>query len=140
MKILIAAAAMGLMAGTAFAGEGNGDPFGMHMQSAPTPTAPLAFHGVPVYQNPYPFVVPHVAWNTVPPLPSNGDNAIVQTANSLPAGAADGTPPVMREQAFAAWRAHQNELRFAAAPAPASRVASAPAPRVASAPAAQPRG
>ncbi len=115
MKTLVAAVAMSLMAGTAFAGEGNGNPFPMAMQSAPTPTAPLAYRGVPVYQNPYPFVVPHVAWNTVPPLPSNGGNAIVQTANSLPVGAADGTPPVEREQELAAWQASRDRARLAAA-------------------------
>lgn len=91
MKTLIAAAAMSLVAGAAFAAEGNGDPFAYHATVQPVQTAPLAFRGTPASQNPYPFTVPMSGFNTVPLLPTNGSQGIVQTANSLPAGAAEGT-------------------------------------------------
>ncbi|GAC1343911.1 MAG: hypothetical protein NVSMB18_20580 [Acetobacteraceae bacterium] len=103
-KTLIAAATISLMAGYAFAGEGGGDPFAFRTSGAAVVTAPYA-HSPSASQNPFPFTVPSVSWNTVPVLPTNGANAIVQTANSLPVGFENGTPAYeFAQQVQAYWQ------------------------------------
>jgi hypothetical protein len=117
MKTLIAAAAMSLLAGAAFAGEGNGDPFPFAAPTRPVQTGPLAYHGVPAYQNPYPFSVPNVGWNTEAVLPTNGSQGVVQTANSLPAGFANGTTAYAGNTEFQTTR----QTRVATAVRPGTR-------------------
>ena len=90
MKTLIAAVALTLFAGAAYA-EGNGEPF------PNTATAGRAIslnaYQRPVggaYQNPYPFVAPGTPMVVDQVLPTNGSQGPVQTVNSLPQGFEDG--------------------------------------------------
>lgn len=103
-KTLIAAATLSLIAGAAFAGEGGGDPFAYRTSGPAVATAPYA-RSASASQNPFPFTIPSVSWNTIPVLPTNGANAIVQTANSLPAGFENGTPAYeFAQQVQAYWQ------------------------------------
>ena len=91
MKTLIATAALSLLAGAAFAGEGNGDPF---PYSAPGQVVSLKNYkqAAPAKQNPYPFTVPGTPMVIGQILPTNGSAGAVQTANSLPPGFENGVP------------------------------------------------
>ncbi len=90
MKILIAASAMTLLAGAAFAGEGQGNPF---PYQAPTQPYSLQHYkqAAGSAQNPYPFLVPGSSVNTAPVISPVGSAGEVQSANSLPPGFEDGT-------------------------------------------------
>jgi hypothetical protein len=91
MKTLIAAAALSLMAGAAFAGEGNGDPFPFRV-AGPTTYLNNYKQAAPASQNPFPFTVPGTPMVNNAVLPSNGADGVVQTANSLPQGFMDSAP------------------------------------------------
>ena len=86
MKTLIAAIVLSTIAGAAFAGEGNGNPFPYNAGSVTVQVAPSGYHAM--QEAPMPTVS---SLNSVPALPTNGSEGIVQTANSLPVGATDGT-------------------------------------------------
>ncbi len=91
MKMLIAATALTLVAGGAFAAEGQGNPFPFH--APPISVTMQGYKQLPgVSQNPFPFQVPGVRMSASPVLPSAGSDGVVQTANSLPAGFEDGAP------------------------------------------------
>lgn len=90
MKMLIAAAALSVIAGAAYAGEGEGNPFPYQ-----APTTPFSLNGYKqapgTSQNPYPFLVPGQAVaeeQVISPVGSAGEP---QSANSLPRGFEDGT-------------------------------------------------
>ena len=91
MKMFVMAAALAVVAGAAFAGEGNGDPFPFQ-----APTHPVSLNNykqaASASQNPFPFTVPGTASVADQVLPTNGSNGVVQTANSLPPGFEDGVP------------------------------------------------
>lgn len=91
MKTLIAAAALSLVAGAAFAGEGNGDPFPF-TAAGQVMTLNNYKQAAGANQNPYPFTMPGTRMVVGQVLPSNGSAGAVQTANSLPAGFSDGVP------------------------------------------------
>jgi hypothetical protein len=90
-RILLAAvAAFGFAAGAVQAGEGNQDPFppatdGTQVVSSPA-TPDTGSEAYPIFSGP---TVPVISGGV---LPSNGSEGIVQSANSLPRGFADGTP------------------------------------------------
>jgi hypothetical protein len=92
-KIIIAATVAALsLATTAFAGEGGRSP---------------AFTGAGLNSG-----LPTATFdNTV--LPQNGQNGSVETANSLPRGAMDGTVQVLQAQSVDRWYAQQADHRFA---------------------------
>ena len=103
---LIAASVFALMIGAAHAGEGNGEPF------------PNTAAGRSVIANQVlsdagsestPRFGPGVTLLTQGDLlPVNGSNGIVQTANSLPFGAAEGTVAYAQAQSMQRWAmAHQ---------------------------------
>ena len=89
MKTLIAATALTLVAGAAFAGEGHGDPFRFTAPPIAVSTQGAA-RAAAVTQNPFPYTTPGMAMNSSPVLPSSGSQGVVQTANSLPVGFEDG--------------------------------------------------
>ena len=88
MKILIAATALSLVAATAIAGEGGGNPFPF---AAPPVTTDNANYkqAASALQNPFPYRTPGVAV-TMSVLPTNGSEGAVQTANSMPPHFEDG--------------------------------------------------
>jgi hypothetical protein len=90
-KIIIAATVAALsLATTAFAGEGGRSPAAAGLNNG-LPAASFD--------------------NTV--LPQNGQNGSVETANSLPRGAMDGTVQVLQAQSVDRWFAQQADHRFA---------------------------
>ena len=90
MKTLIAASAMTLLAGVAFAGEGQGDPF---PYQAPTQAYSLQNYkqAAGSAQNPYPFLVPGAPGNSAQVIRPIGAAGEVQSVNSLPPGFENGT-------------------------------------------------
>lgn len=91
MKTLIAATALSLVAGAAFAGEGQGDPF--PFAAPPVSVSMQGYKQAPgTSQNPFPFTAPGQVVSTSAVLPSSGSNGVVQTANSLPPGFMSGPP------------------------------------------------
>lgn len=91
MKTLIAALALTVAAGTAFAAEGNGDPF---PYQAPGITTSLQGYkqAAGANQNPFPFSASTTTENADAILASNGSAGVLQTANSAPVGFMDGAP------------------------------------------------
>lgn len=94
MKTLIAATALSLVAGAAFAGEGQGNPFPFR-----APPIAVSIQGYQQEaggsQNPYPFTAAsRQRMTSMPVLPTAGSDGVMQTANSLPAGFEDGAPAV----------------------------------------------
>ena len=88
-KLIIAATVAAFsLATSAFAGEGAGDPF-------PYRAAPLVTN----FDN--------------ATLPENGQNGPVQSANSLPRGAMEGTVAYTQAQSVNHWYAQQADHRFA---------------------------
>lgn len=103
---LTAAALFGLMLAPALAGEGNGDPFPAHFGNltATTQTLPqVADTGSDAYPN-----VSGRPGSDLPSLlaevlPTNGSEGAVQTANSLPVGAEEGTVAYAQARSVQAW-------------------------------------
>lgn len=110
----LAASALALMLGAAHAGEGNGDPFpNTKAGRVVVANETLSSNGAEAYPS-FGRVVTVLTQGDV--LPSNGSEGMVQTANSLPAGALEGTVAYAQAQSVQRWvQAHQV--------APASRVA-----------------
>ena len=110
-KLIIAATVAALsLATTAFAAEGNGDPFPFRAPGVTNYTSNSPDVGsaqLPSYQG---GVV--TAWSQAT-LPENGQNGEVATANSLPAGAMDGTVAYAQGQRVQQYFAQQAEHRFA---------------------------
>ena len=105
MKKIIAAAAaiLTLAAVPAFAGEGNGDPFALRTPPIASTTVAAARPDTGAEDTPdmnVAFAQPE-AWIG---LAAGASEAIVQTANSLPAGTLDGTSAYARatRRSFAA--------------------------------------
>lgn len=93
MKTLIAATALSLVAGAAFAGEGAGNPF--PFTAAPISVSMQNYKRAPsASQNPFPFTAPGIAMSASPVLPTSGSDGVVQTANSMPVGFEDGVPGI----------------------------------------------
>ena len=100
-KIIIAATIAGLsLATTAFAGEGNGDPFGYHPGL------------VTVDDSAGSSTQAHAAFDNTT-LPENGSNGIVESPNALPRGALVGTAPYEQAQSVNRWLAQAADHRFA---------------------------
>jgi hypothetical protein len=113
-KLLIAAAAAALsLATTAFAAEGNGDPFPFRAPASPVAVTTARDTGAAQY----PAYNPRLSWSESSQLtlPENGSNGPVETANSLPRGAMDGTAAFMQAQSVNRWFAMQADHRFAQA-------------------------
>ena len=111
-KILITATVAALsLASTAFAGEGAGDPFPYRAPTTPTSVMMSADTG----SAQYPAFNPALSTPPLgePTLPENGQNGIVETANSLPKGAMDGTVQDRYAQSVNRWFASQATHRFA---------------------------
>ncbi len=88
ITILAVAGALSLIAGTAFAGEGNGNPFpfqGTAQIVGNSVANDTGSQGTPSFSGPSVVVT---AGGT---LPTNGSQSVVQTANSLPRGFENGT-------------------------------------------------
>ena len=104
-KIFIAASVFALMLGVAHAGEGNGDPFAdrtAHSVIANQVVSDTGSESTPTYGR----GVTVLTQGDV--LPTNGSNAIVQTANSLPSGFENGTVAYAQAQSVRRWAlAHQ---------------------------------
>ena len=114
-KIVIAATVAALsLATTAFAGEGNGDPFPFRAPASSfSASSPARDTGSAQYQG-YTLAQPSATFSNAT-LPENGQDGPVQTANSLPAGFANGTAAYMTAQSTDRWFAQQAEHRFAQA-------------------------
>jgi hypothetical protein len=106
MKSLVAAAALSLVAGTAFAGEGNGDPFPFQAPGNTVATATVA-HLPPHDTDPFPFRAPGVPWSAAQMLPGNGSDGSMQTANSLPPNFENGTSAYEQAQSVGRYLAQQ---------------------------------
>ncbi len=88
ITILAVASALSIIAGTAFAGEGNGSPFpfqGTAQIVANSVANDTGSQATPSFSGPSVIVT---AGGT---LPTNGSQSAVQTANSLPRGFEGGT-------------------------------------------------
>jgi len=88
VNILAVAGALSIIAGTAFAGEGNGNPFpfqGTAQIVANSVANDTGSQATPSFSGPSVIVT---AGGT---LPTNGSQSAVQTANSLPRGFENGT-------------------------------------------------
>ena len=115
---IAAAAALSLLAIRAVhAGEGNGEPFALRAPGVAA-TATPAF-AADTGSAAYPDLAGRPSWavatDSLDALPATGSEGTVQTANSLPRGAMDGT---------AAYAQAQSARRFLAQqPAPPSRTA-----------------
>lgn len=95
LKIITAVALLGLSLAPAFAGEGNGEPFrnnagtlGTHAALAEPAFADTGSAAFPSFAGRPGSNLTQFAGDI---LPANGSEAAVQTANSLPAGAEQGT-------------------------------------------------
>ena len=119
MKIVIfaAVAGLGLAMGTAFAGEGAGDPFPFRAPGVVTFTKGMAV--LPgVATDPFPFRANGTVTTTAmseQTLPMNGSQDTVQTANSLPFGFENGTVAFARKESVEQYRAAQLARQVAAA-------------------------
>lgn len=104
--ILTAIAILGLAAAPAFAGEGNGDPF-PNRQVATTRILRPAF-SADVGSNQFPSIAGRPGSNLPllagAVLPSEGSEAPVQTANSLPRGFEEGTVAYAQARSINAWQ------------------------------------
>ena len=138
-NILLVAAVLGPFAGAAFAGEGNGDPFPFAATGsimADVPTSPTEETGTtPMWFKNPPNSVPgnqaemaranrnylYVGSASGGVLPTNGSEGATQTANSMPAGAEQGTAAYETAQSVARYWAQRQ--------APQQRPAVAQAPR-----------
>ena len=112
---IVAAAAfasMMLAAASAFAGEGNGDPFPFHAQFAPTQvgqvTADTGSAGYPAFAQAY--ATTGLSQET---LPEVGVEGAVQAVNSVPRNFDVGTVQYAEAQATNRWFAEQAAHRFA---------------------------
>ncbi len=118
-KILIATSVFSLMLGVAHAAEGNGDPFAdrtPHSVIANQVVRDTGSESTPTY-GPGATVL-----TQGDVLPTNGSNAIVQSANSLPSGFENGTVAYAEARSVQRWvLAHQA--------VPANRLALATLPR-----------
>ena len=111
-KIVIAATVAALsLATTAFAAEGAGDPFPFSAATAPAQVTAARDTG----SAQYPAYNPALSWSESAQmtLAPNGSEGAVQTANSLPTGAMEGTVTYMQAQSVNTWVAQQAERRFA---------------------------
>jgi hypothetical protein len=119
MKIVIiaAVAGFGLAIGTAFAGEGAGDPFPFRAPGVVTNTTGRAV--LPgANTDPYPFRANGTTITTTMSeqiTPTNGAEGTVQTANSLPLNFANGTVAYTQEASVERYRAAQLASRVNAA-------------------------
>ena len=113
-KIMIVATVAALsLATTAFAGEGNGDPFPFHAPGQVVQAPGTTDVGSAQYEAPLPVQSRGGLWQDT--LPENGQNGAVESANSLPAGALVGTTQYARAQSVNQWFAQQADHRFAQA-------------------------
>ncbi len=94
--LLAAMAALTLVVATAaaHAGEGNGEPFPFHAPGVTIFVTPQTY-AADTGSAAYPDLAGHPSWAVVAggtdAFPTNGSEAAVQTANSLPRGAMEGT-------------------------------------------------
>ncbi len=88
LTILAVAGALSLVAGTAFAGEGNGEPFPFQGTTQVVANAVASDTGSQAYPSSSGLSIVVTAGGT---LPTNGSQGAVQTANSLPRGFENGT-------------------------------------------------
>ncbi len=114
LTILAVAVALSMGAGTAFAAEGNSEPFPYHGPSQVTANLVANDTGSQAYPS---FTGPSVVVTAGGTLPTNGSEGIVQTANSLPRGFEDGTV------AYAQAQSMDNYLQAQAVRAQASKLA-----------------
>ena len=111
-KIMIVATVAALsLATTAFAGEGRGDPFPFRAPTTPQSVTSSRDTG----SAQYPAFNPNLSSPTLgmATVPENGQNGIVESANSLPVGAMDGTAAMLYAQSTQRWFAQQAAHRFA---------------------------
>ena len=110
--ILTAAALLGLAFGPAFAAEGNGEPFRNNTRVGSVPHYVLGQQVADTGSERQPDLagrpgsdLPALAGDV---LPTNGSQAAVQTANSLPSGFEEGTVTFAQAQSVNGWMlAHQ---------------------------------
>jgi hypothetical protein len=140
-KILLVIAVLSTSTAAAFAGEGNGDPFPFAATGpmvAAVPTSPTQETGTtPMWFKNPPNSLPdsqaavasanrnylYVGSTNGNVLPTNGSEGAVQTANSMPAGAEQGTAAHETAQAVARYWAQQqaNQAARTAQVSPAAR-------------------
>ena len=95
--LIVATAAIGLFAGSAFAGEGAGDPFPFRAAGVTTVTTGRA--ALPGgLDDPYPFRANSSPSISAQMLPTNGSEGGLETLNSLPKGAEIGTVAYAHQQ------------------------------------------
>lgn len=116
LTILAVAGALSMVAGTAFAGEGNSEPFPYNGPSQVTSNLLASDTGSQAYPS---FTGRSVVVTAGGTLPTNGSEGIVQTANSLPRGFENGTV------AYAQAKSIDNYLQAQAVRAQASKLAQA---------------
>ena len=112
-KLIIATVAALSLATTAFAAEGNGDPFPFRAPTVTSPATQYVARDTGSQQYPTPNPAFSSSFNGAPILPVNGSNGPVQTANSLPRGFENGTVAFVQAQSIDRWYAQQAEHRFA---------------------------
>ncbi len=88
LTILAVAGALSMIAGAAYAAEGNGDPFPFQGTTQVVASAAANDTGSQSYPS---FSGPAVVVTAGGLLPTNGAEGVVQTANSLPRGFERGT-------------------------------------------------
>ena len=118
--LIVATTAIGLFAGSAFAGEGAGDPFPFRAPGVTTVTTGRAVLPSGL-DDPYPFRANSTSDNSTMLAPSNGSEGAVQSLNSLPVGAEVGTVGYAHQQNV------RNYFQAQAARAAAARMAQQPA-------------
>ena len=110
LTILAAAGALSMIAGsmipgTAFAGEGNGDPFPFQGTAQVVASGVASETGSQAYPS---FTGPSVFVTAGRVLPTNGSQGVVQTANSLPRGFEHGTVAYMQAKSVESYLVAQS--------------------------------
>lgn len=111
-KLLLASVLAAGVGGTAFAGEGGRDPFPFGVPGAVVRNAPLV---ADTGSSAYPEMPSAFAFAPTggPVIEASGQESVVQTAQSLPQGALDGTVAYAQQQSVARYFAQQAARHYA---------------------------
>lgn len=129
--LLAAAFVLALGGAPAFAGEGQGNPFGASAFGWTTAVGPRPAADSNGAERPYdPSGRPGTGLRlSAELLPINGQNSVVQTANSAPPGFVDGTVQSAQASSVQAWHAAQLRRATAAAATAVAAQADGAGPR-----------